>query len=73
MSPPDTLTSSLVPLAPFPAPPSGRPTLEVEEFGFDRPELASPFTTYLNQLYVYPRHLKYDNQKSFTKVSAALV
>lgn len=44
-------------------------SVEVEEF---LPEVAKyncPFTTYKNQLYVYPQQLKYDNQKSFTKVS----
>lgn len=45
-----------------------RVSVEVEEF---LPEVAKyncPFTTYKNQLYVYPQQLKYDNQKSFTKV-----
>ncbi|KAI0241477.1 Dedicator of cytokinesis protein 9 [Lamellibrachia satsuma] len=64
---PNTLTSSLVPVAPFPAPPSGCPTIEVEEFTLEQPELASPFTTYVNHLYVSPRNLKYDCQKVFAK------
>ncbi|KAI0214351.1 Dedicator of cytokinesis protein 9 [Lamellibrachia satsuma] len=31
------------------------------------PELAAPFTTYVNHLYVSPRNLKYDCQKVFAK------
>jgi len=65
----DTLTSSLVPVVPFPAPPGDRPTLEVEPFSLGQGELASPFTSYINHLYIYPRTLKYDSQKVFTKVS----
>lgn len=35
------------------------------------PEVAKycyPFTVYKNHLYVYPLHLKYENQKVFAKV-----
>lgn len=30
---------------------------------------SQPFTIYNNHLYVYPKHLKYDSQKSFAKVA----
>lgn len=66
--PPDTVTSSYIPIKPF-EDGCERVSVEVEEF---LPEVAKyncPFTTYKNQLYVYPQQLKYDNQKTFTKVS----
>lgn len=59
------LTSSLVPIDPFPVPPSEQPTLEVTEFPSVRVEDAYPFTGYVNHLYIYPRSLKYDAQKTF--------
>lgn len=43
--------------------------MEVEEFVPCIAKCSQPFTTYNNHLYVYPKHLKYDNQKSFAKVS----
>lgn len=65
--PPDTVTSSYIPVKPF-EDGCERVSVEVEEF---LPEVAKyncPFTTYKNQLCVYPQQLKYDNQKTFTKV-----
>ena len=44
-------------------------TFEVEEFVPCIPKHTQPFTIYNNHLYVYPKHLKYDSQKSFAKVS----
>uniref|UniRef100_H3CHR0 Dedicator of cytokinesis 11 n=1 Tax=Tetraodon nigroviridis TaxID=99883 RepID=H3CHR0_TETNG len=67
--PPDfsnTVTSSYLPVKPF-EDGCERVSVEVEEF---LPEVAKyncPFTTYKNQLYIYPQQLKYDNQKTFTK------
>ena len=69
LSPTDTLTNSLFPVAPFPAPLSSCPTIEVEQFTLEQPELAAPFT-YVNHLYVSTGNLKYDCQKVFAKVSA---
>ncbi|KAG7257098.1 hypothetical protein CRUP_038138, partial [Coryphaenoides rupestris] len=40
---------------------------EVEEFVPSIAKCSQPFTIYNNHLYVYPRHLKYDGQKSFAK------
>uniref|UniRef100_A0A672ME50 Dedicator of cytokinesis 9 n=1 Tax=Sinocyclocheilus grahami TaxID=75366 RepID=A0A672ME50_SINGR len=45
-----------------------RMVFEVEEFVPSIAKCSQPFTIYNNHLYVYPRHLKYDSQKSFTKV-----
>ncbi|XP_043547245.1 dedicator of cytokinesis protein 9 isoform X4 [Chiloscyllium plagiosum] len=42
-------------------------THEVEEFVPCRAKLSQPFTTYNNHFYIYPKHLKYDSQKSFAK------
>ncbi len=61
------LTSSLVPTMPWPETPMTPPTLEIEEFVPEKGQLAHPFTTYTNNLYVYPIQLKYDSQKTFTK------
>lgn len=42
---------------------------EVEEFVPCIAKCSQPFTIYNNHLYVYPKHLKYDGQKSFAKVN----
>ena len=54
---------------PWPETPMTPPTLEIEEFVPEKGQLAHPFTTYTNNLYVYPIQLKYDSQKTFTKVN----
>lgn len=59
------VNSSLVPVKPFPLPPASEPTIELAEFPSQRVEDAHPYTTYVNHLYVYPRSLKYDAQKTF--------
>ncbi|XP_061665045.1 dedicator of cytokinesis protein 11 [Syngnathoides biaculeatus] len=67
--PPDfsnTVTSSYIPVKPFEES-CERVSVEVEEFLPEEARYSYPFTTYKNQLYVYPLQLKYDNQKSFTK------
>jgi len=61
----DTITSSLVPIKPFPIPPVQDPTLELAEFPSLRVEDAHPHMNYINHLYIYPRSLKYDAQKTF--------
>lgn len=43
-------------------------TFEVEEFVPCIPRHTQPYTIYNNHLYVYPKYLKYDSQKSFAKV-----
>ena len=71
---PDSLTSSLIPLKPWDDS-SGviRPTVEIEEFSQAFPEAAHPYTSYVNNLYVYPLSLNYSNQKVFSKVNNILV
>ncbi|XP_077355807.1 dedicator of cytokinesis protein 11 isoform X2 [Festucalex cinctus] len=67
--PPDfsnTVTSAYIPVKPFEES-CERVSVEVEEFLPEEAKYNYPFTTYKNQLYVYPLQLKYDNQKSFTK------
>ncbi|KAM3591225.1 uncharacterized protein V6R79_024850 [Siganus canaliculatus] len=67
--PPDfsnTVTSSYVPVKPF-EDGCERVSVEVEEFLPEEAKYNYPFTSYKNQLYVYPQQLKYDNQKTFTK------
>ncbi|TTI92372.1 Dedicator of cytokinesis protein 9 [Bagarius yarrelli] len=65
------VTSSYVPVRPYDENESG-PLLEVEEFVPCIAKCSQPFTTYNNHLYVYPKHLKYDNQKSFAKIKIEL-
>lgn len=67
---PDTLTSSLVPIKPFPIPPPDPPAIEVEQFVLDRASFCDTFDSYINHLYVYPMNLRYEHQKSFAKVSS---
>uniref|UniRef100_A0A3P8W7M7 Dedicator of cytokinesis 11 n=1 Tax=Cynoglossus semilaevis TaxID=244447 RepID=A0A3P8W7M7_CYNSE len=67
--PPDisnTVTSSYIPVRPF-EDGCERVSVDVEEFLPEEAKYNYPFTTYKNQLYVYPLQLKYDNQKTFTK------
>uniref|UniRef100_A0A671XXX5 Dedicator of cytokinesis 11 n=1 Tax=Sparus aurata TaxID=8175 RepID=A0A671XXX5_SPAAU len=67
--PPDfsnTVTSSYIPVKPF-EDGCERVSVEVEEFLPEEAKYNYPFTTYKNQLYIYPYQLKYDNQKTFTK------
>uniref|UniRef100_M4AB29 Dedicator of cytokinesis 11 n=1 Tax=Xiphophorus maculatus TaxID=8083 RepID=M4AB29_XIPMA len=67
--PPDfsnTVTSSYIPVKPF-EDGCERVSVEIEEFLPVEAKYNYPFTTYKNQLYIYPLQLKYDNQKAFTK------
>jgi len=72
-----TLTSSLIPVAPFATEEASafpdQLTREVKEFApleVYHPHLHyHPHTTYINNLYIYPLSLKYDTQKMFAKVS----
>ncbi|XP_051965596.1 dedicator of cytokinesis protein 10 isoform X3 [Xyrauchen texanus] len=64
---PNCVTSSYVPLKPFEDCSLHAPTVEVEEFLQDSAKFAQPYRVYKNHIYVYPKHLKYDSQKSFAK------
>ncbi|NWT13067.1 DOC11 protein, partial [Vireo altiloquus] len=59
-------TASYIPIKPF-----GKGcddiAVEVEELVPEAAKYCYPFTVYKNHLYVYPLHLKYENQKVFTK------
>ena len=74
-----TLTTSLIPVAPFATEEASafpdQLTKEVKEFAplkAYHPHLHYyPHTTYVNTLYIYPLSLKYDTQKIFSKVSAS--
>lgn len=63
----NSLTPSLVPVRPFPYPPNVEPTFEVEEFPSEVASDGYPFMSYTNNFYVFPKSLKYDTQKHFTK------
>uniref|UniRef100_A0A667WY02 Dedicator of cytokinesis 9b n=1 Tax=Myripristis murdjan TaxID=586833 RepID=A0A667WY02_9TELE len=61
------VTSSYIPVRNFEGNGPGSALLEVEEFVPCIAKCSQPFTIYNNHLYVYPKHLKYDGQKSFAK------
>uniref|UniRef100_A0A3B4BV29 Dedicator of cytokinesis 10 n=1 Tax=Pygocentrus nattereri TaxID=42514 RepID=A0A3B4BV29_PYGNA len=63
---PNCVTSSYVPLKPFEECGLHALTVEVDEFQ-DSAKFAQPYRVYKNHIYVYPKHLKYDSQKSFAK------
>ncbi|XP_054829129.1 dedicator of cytokinesis protein 9 isoform X2 [Eublepharis macularius] len=64
---PNYVNSSYIPMKQFENSTKTVVTFEVEEFVPCIPKHTQPFTIYNNHLYVYPKHLKYDNQKSFAK------
>ncbi|XP_069104043.1 dedicator of cytokinesis protein 9-like [Argopecten irradians] len=63
----NSLTTSLIPVKPFPTPPPDPPAVEIDEFVPDKGHLCDTFDSYKNNLYVYPVCLKYEHQKSFPK------
>ncbi|KAK3513098.1 hypothetical protein QTP70_000974 [Hemibagrus guttatus] len=67
MEHPNSVTSSYVPVKPFEDCSLHAPTVEVDEFLQDSAKFARPYRVYKNHIYVYPKHLKYDSQKSFAK------
>jgi hypothetical protein len=68
----DVLTPSLLGVKPFHYSVKTLPTLEIEEFNQLFPEAANPHTTYVNNFYIYPLSLNYNNQKVFSKVNMTL-
>ncbi|XP_053453574.1 dedicator of cytokinesis protein 10 isoform X9 [Nycticebus coucang] len=64
---PNCVTSSFIPVKPFNVMAQPEPTVEVEEFVYDSSKYCRPYRVYKNQIYVYPKHLKYDSQKCFNK------
>ncbi|CAH2247117.1 dedicator of cytokinesis 10 [Pelobates cultripes] len=73
MEHPNCLTSSLVPIKPFCDIEKNPPTVEVEEFVQPSTKYSLPYRTYKNQIYLYPKHLKYDSQKCFNKARNIMV
>ncbi|CAM9204252.1 unnamed protein product, partial [Lampetra planeri] len=61
------VTSSYIPVKQFDLREKTNIFFEVEEFVPCIAKCSQPFTIYNNHLYVYPKHLKYDSQKSFAK------
>ncbi|CAL1598352.1 unnamed protein product [Knipowitschia caucasica] len=61
------VTSSYIPVRTFEGNGPSSALLEVEEFVPCIAKCSQPYTIYKNHLYVYPKHLKYDGQKSFAK------
>ncbi|XP_008396808.1 dedicator of cytokinesis protein 9 isoform X12 [Poecilia reticulata] len=61
------VTSSYIPAKQFDVSERSSVFFEVEEFVPFIAKCSQPFTIYNNHLYVYPKHLKYDSQKSFAK------
>ncbi|KAK1336694.1 hypothetical protein QTO34_002728 [Cnephaeus nilssonii] len=64
---PNCVTSSFFPVKPFNMMAQPEPTVEVEEFVYDSTKYCRPYRVYKNQMYIYPKHLKYDSQKCFNK------
>ncbi|XP_038615027.1 dedicator of cytokinesis protein 9 isoform X14 [Tachyglossus aculeatus] len=64
---PNYVNSSYIPVKQFETSSKTVVTFEVEEFVPCIPKHTQPFTIYNNHLYVYPKYLKYDGQKSFAK------
>ncbi|NWQ92464.1 DOC11 protein, partial [Burhinus bistriatus] len=60
------VTASYIPIKPFEKSCEDI-AAEVEELVPEVAKYCYPFTVYKNHLYVYPLHLKYDNQKVFAK------
>ncbi|XP_019060143.1 dedicator of cytokinesis protein 9 isoform X11 [Fukomys damarensis] len=64
---PNYVNSSYIPMKQFEPCTKTPITFEVEEFVPCIPKHTQPYTIYNNHLYVYPKYLKYDSQKSFAK------
>nr|XP_060623861.1 dedicator of cytokinesis protein 10 isoform X12 [Anolis sagrei ordinatus] len=64
---PNCVTSSFIPVKPFNDIKEHRPTVEVEEFVQESTKYSQTYRVYKNQIYIYPKHLKYDGQKCFNK------
>lgn len=69
----DCVTSSFIPIKPFNDIKEHQPTVEVEEFVQESTKYSRPYRVYKNQIYIYPKHLKYDSQKHFNKVQYVMI
>ncbi|XP_058808456.1 dedicator of cytokinesis protein 9 isoform X2 [Phymastichus coffea] len=66
-NPENSLTTTLVPVKPFPKPTTSDLTLEIAEFESSSEKDVHPFTSYINHLFVYPQSLMFDTQKLFNR------
>nr|XP_023030048.1 dedicator of cytokinesis protein 9 [Leptinotarsa decemlineata] len=64
---PNTLSTSLAPLKPFPVPPTSEPTVEIAELEGLPDKDVNPYTIFINHLFVYPLSLNFDTQKTFSR------
>ncbi|ELW71502.1 Dedicator of cytokinesis protein 9 [Tupaia chinensis] len=64
---PNYVNSSYIPMRQFETCTKTPITFEVEEFVPCIPKHTQPYTVYNSHLYVYPKYLKYDSQKTFAK------
>ncbi|CAF0781521.1 unnamed protein product [Didymodactylos carnosus] len=66
--PNNCLTTAYAPLKPFPLPLTCPLVIECQEFlTTDDSSVVDVFTEYIHHLYLYPKSLKYDQQKTFAK------
>lgn len=63
----DSLTTTLMPLKPFPMPPAAEPSFEIAEFAANSDRDMYPYTTFVNHLFIYPQSLSFDSQKLFSR------
>lgn len=63
----DSLTTTLMPLKPFPMPPTSEPSYEIAEFSVNLDRDMYPYTTFVNHLFIYPQSLQFDSQKLFSR------
>ncbi|XP_055302716.1 dedicator of cytokinesis protein 9 isoform X2 [Sitodiplosis mosellana] len=65
--PNNSLTTTLMPLKPFPMPPTAEPSFEIAEFSVNLDRDMYPYTTFVNHLFIYPQSLSFDSQKLFSR------
>ena len=66
-------TTSFLPVRTHPECQEVTSAIEVDEFLPSQGEASHPFAVYKNHLYVYPKNLKYDNQKAYAKVNILII
>ena len=54
-------------MKPFPNPPTHEPAIEIQEFPSENSDDIRPHVGYRNHIYIYPKYLNYENQKSFSR------
>ncbi|XP_046402811.1 dedicator of cytokinesis protein 9 [Ischnura elegans] len=65
---PNSLSCSMVPLKPFPSPPTHPASVEVMEFDPSTPSLSlHPHTSFLHNAYISPKSLRFEAQRTFAR------